>query len=151
MIRVVLLLVALALPAISATLVTFNQQIAPIVYRNCSPCHRPGEAAPFSLLNYDDVKRHAAQIADVTKRRFMPPWLPEPGHGEFAEERRLTESQIQLIQDWVGQGSPLGAAAFDAATATAARPPTGRSGPGPTSRPRSRSRPARAPPCEPGR
>jgi len=117
-IRVVPLLVALALPAISATPVTFNQQIAPIVYRNCSPCHRPGEAAPFSLLNYEDVKRHAAQIADVTRRRFMPPWLPEPGHGEFAEERRLTESQIQLIQDWVGQGSPLGA------SANAPNPPT---------------------------
>ena len=87
---------------------TFNQQIAPIVFRNCSPCHRPGEAAPFSLLSYDDVKRHAAQIAEVTKRRYMPPWLPEPGHGEFAEERRLTDSEIQLIGDWARQGTPLG-------------------------------------------
>ena len=69
-----------ALPALAAP-VTFNQQIAPIVYKNCSPCHRPGEAAPFSLLSYDDVKRHAAQIAAVTKRRYMPPWLPEPGTG----------------------------------------------------------------------
>src|SRR3954469_24467534 len=101
-----------------AATVTYHQQIAPIVYKNCSPCHRPGEAAPFPLLNYEDVKRHAAQIAEVTKRRFMPPWLPEPGHGEFAEERRLSESQIQLIQDWVGQGSPLGAAA------NAPKPPT---------------------------
>lgn len=99
---------ALALPAIAAIPVTLNQQIAVIVYRNCSPCHRPGEAAPFSLLNYDDVKRHAAQIAAVTKRRYMPPWLPEPGDGEFAEERRLTDAQIQLIQDWVTQGPPLG-------------------------------------------
>ena len=99
------------LPLLGATSVTFNQNIAPIVYHNCSPCHRPGEAAPFPLLNYDDVKRHAAQIAAVTKRRYMPPWLPEHGYGEFAEERRLTDAQIQLIQDWVGQGSPLGSAA----------------------------------------
>ena len=99
------------LPLLGATSVTFNQNIAPIVYHNCSPCHRPGEAAPFPLLNYDDVKRHAAQIAAVTKRRYMPPWLPEHGYGEFAEERRLTDAQIQLIQDWVGQGSPLGPAA----------------------------------------
>src|ERR1044071_3750387 len=98
---------ALVLPALSAP-VTFNQQIAPIVYQNCSPCHRPGEAAPFSLLSYDDVKRHAAQIAAVTKKRFMPPWLPEPGHGDFAEERRLTEEQIELIGEWVKQGTPLG-------------------------------------------
>lgn len=102
-------LLILSLPAFAAP-VTFQQNIAPIVYRNCSPCHRPGEAAPFSLLNYDDVKRHAAQIAAVTKRRYMPPWLPEPGHGEFAEERRLTDAQIQLIQDWVSQGTPLGTA-----------------------------------------
>jgi Flp pilus assembly protein TadD len=100
-----------ALPAIGAIPVTFNQHIAPIIYHNCSPCHRPGEAAPFSLLNYDDVRRHAAQIAAVTKRRYMPPWLPEPGHGDFAEERRLSDTQIQLIQDWVEQGEPLGPAA----------------------------------------
>lgn len=105
------LLVALALRAIAATPVTFNQHIAPIVYRNCSPCHRPGEAAPFSLLSYDDAKRHAAQIAAVTMRRYMPPWLPESGHGEFADERKLSDAQIQLIQDWVNQGTPLGSSA----------------------------------------
>jgi Flp pilus assembly protein TadD/mono/diheme cytochrome c family protein len=88
--------------------VTFNQHVAPLVYRNCSPCHRPGGSAPFPLLTYDDVKRHAAQIAAATRRRYMPPWLPEPGHGEFAEERRLTDSEIQLIQDWVKQGTPPG-------------------------------------------
>src|SRR5438105_13090968 len=86
--------------------VTFNQQIAPIVYKNCSPCHRPGEAAPFALLSYDDAKQHAQQIAAVTKRRYMPPWLPEPGHGNFAEERRLSDSEIGLIQESVDQGSP---------------------------------------------
>jgi tetratricopeptide (TPR) repeat protein len=100
------------LPVIAADQVpqhiTFNQHIALLVYRNCSPCHRPGESAPFPLLTYDDVKRHAAQIAAVTKRRYMPPWLPEPGHGEFAEERRLTDAEIQTVQDWVRQGSPLG-------------------------------------------
>src|ERR1041385_240237 len=98
----------LTLPSLGATLVTFNQQIAPIVYQNCSPCHRPGESAPFSLLTYDDVKRHAAQIAAVTKRRFMPPWLPEPGHGEFAEDRGRTDSEFQSIQDWVKQGARPG-------------------------------------------
>ena len=88
--------------------VTFYKHIAPIVYQNCAPCHRPGESAPFSLLSYDDVKRHAPQIAAVTKSRYMPPWLPEPGHGDFAEERRLTDEQIRLIQDWVKAGMPAG-------------------------------------------
>jgi hypothetical protein len=88
--------------------VTFNRNIAPIVYKNCTPCHRPGESAPFSLLTYDDVKRHASQIADVTKRHFMPPWLPQAGYGEFEEERRLTDKEIALIGEWVEQGALLG-------------------------------------------
>lgn len=97
-----------AKPAPSASSVSFYQHIAPIVHQNCAPCHRPGEAAPFSLLTYEDVKRHALQIAAVTKRRYMPPWLPQPGYGDFVEERRLTDAQIQLIQEWVKAGSPAG-------------------------------------------
>jgi hypothetical protein len=61
-------------------------------------------------VNYDDVKRHAVQIAAVTARRYMPPWLPQSGYGEFAEERRLTPAQIQLIQEWVARGAPAGPA-----------------------------------------
>lgn len=87
---------------------TFYRDIAPIIYQNCSTCHRPGESGPFSLLNYEDVKRHATQIASVTKRRFMPPWLPQAGYGEFQEERRLSDRQIQLIQDWVRHGALAG-------------------------------------------
>ena len=98
-------------PAEPSKDVTFYRDIAPIVYRNCAPCHRPGESAPFSLLSFDDAKRHATQMADVTKRRYMPPWLPEPGKGDFREERRLTDAQIQLIQNWVAQGAPAGSAA----------------------------------------
>jgi tetratricopeptide (TPR) repeat protein len=102
---------ALLTPVIAAAAVpqvTFYRHIAPIVYQYCAPCHRPGESGPFSLLTYDDVRRHASQIAEVTKRRYMPPWLPEPGHGDFAEERRLTDTQIQLIQEWVRLGTPAG-------------------------------------------
>ena len=90
--------------------ITYYRDIAPIIHKECSACHRPGESAPFSLLTYDDVKRRAAQVANATKRRYMPPWLPQPGYGSFAEQRRLTDAQIQLIQDWVKQGSPAGPA-----------------------------------------
>jgi len=93
---------------VPAPTITFYRNIAPIVYQNCSTCHRPGESAPFSLLNYEDVKRHASQIAAVTKQRYMPPWLPEDGHIQFEEERHLTDQQIQLIQDWVKQGAVAG-------------------------------------------
>ncbi|HEY7509297.1 MAG TPA: tetratricopeptide repeat protein [Vicinamibacteria bacterium] len=90
--------------------VTFNAHVAPIILEHCAPCHRPGEAGPFSLLDYADVRRRAEQIARVTARRYMPPWPPEPGHGEFAGERRLTDRQIALIQRWAGEGTPEGAA-----------------------------------------
>jgi Flp pilus assembly protein TadD len=84
--------------------VTFNRDIAPIVFRSCAQCHHPGEAAPFPLLNYADVKTHGRQIAFVTSKHIMPPWLPEPGELKFADELRLTASEIAMIQTWVDQG-----------------------------------------------
>ena len=87
---------------------TFAHNIAPIIYKNCTPCHRPGEAAPFPLLTYEDVKKHARQIVTVTKSHYMPPWLPQPGYGEFENERRLTDAQIKLIADWASADAPEG-------------------------------------------
>src|ERR1700680_4153117 len=91
--------------------VTFNRDIAPIIFHSCASCHRPGEAAPFSLLNYSDVKKHARQIVDVTQSRAMPPWLPEPQKLKFADELRLADAEINLIERWVEQGEGEGAAA----------------------------------------
>ena len=88
--------------------VTFNRDIAPILYRTCAQCHRPDEAGPFSLLTYADAKSHAHQIAAVTKSRFMPPWLPEEGALKFADELRLSENEIARIQDWAKQGAAEG-------------------------------------------
>jgi len=93
---------------LAAQSVTFNKEVAPIVFRYCSPCHRPGEAAPFPLLSYGDVRKHALQIVAVTERRFMPPWPPEPGYGDFAGDRRLTAEQLNLIAEWVKAGGPEG-------------------------------------------
>ena len=91
--------------------VTFNHDIAPIVFRYCAPCHRPGEAGPFPLIAYTDAKAHAHQIALVTAKRFMPPWLPAPQELKFADELRLSEEQVTLIQEWVEQGAVEGAPA----------------------------------------
>jgi Tfp pilus assembly protein PilF len=91
-----------------STQVTFDRDIAPLLFRSCSTCHRPGEAAPFSLLTYSDAKQHAHQIADVTRARIMPPWLPEPQELKFADEMRLAPEEINLIQKWVEQGSVEG-------------------------------------------
>ena len=88
--------------------VTFTENIAPIIYENCVTCHRPGEAAPFSLISYDDVKKRGSLIATVTKSRYMPPWHAAHGYGEFADERRLTDAQIGMIDQWVKQGMAEG-------------------------------------------
>jgi hypothetical protein len=84
--------------------VTFNRDIAPIVFKNCAPCHRPGEAGPFPLLTYEDVKKHGRQIVGVTQMRYMPPWPPDPQPLQFYGERRLSAEQISLIKKWVDQG-----------------------------------------------
>jgi len=88
--------------------VTFNRDIAPIVYHHCSPCHRPGEAAPFPLLSYQDTAKFADQIAYITEKRIMPPWLPAPGELKLAGELRLTDDQISLFREWAKQGAPEG-------------------------------------------
>src|SRR5438876_8637166 len=85
---------------------TFNKDIAPILYANCASCHRPGEVAPFSLLTYQDAAKRAGVIATVTKKRYMPPWKPEPGFGSFDHARRLTDEQIALINELGVDGRP---------------------------------------------
>jgi mono/diheme cytochrome c family protein len=91
--------------------VAFAEQIAPLVFNNCTSCHRPGEAAPFALLNYGDVRKHSRTMLRVMQRRYMPPWQPEPGYGDFQHERRLSDAQIALFQRWVetgmAEGDPL--------------------------------------------
>ena len=101
-----LLAASAALPA--AERVTFTETIAPIMFANCVSCHRPGEAAPFSLITYNDVKARAQLIATVTRSRYMPPWHAAHGYGEFADERRLSDVQITAIGDWVKAGMPEG-------------------------------------------
>ncbi len=88
--------------------VTFAKNIAPIIFNNCTSCHRPGESAPFSLLNYRQIKARARQIAEVTLSRFMPPWAPTHGYVEFAGVRRLPAQAIAQLQRWYRDDCPLG-------------------------------------------
>ena len=92
----------------TGTDVTFNRDIAPIVFEYCTPCHQPGEAAPFPLLTYEDTAKFARQIAYMTEKRIMPPWLPAPGELKFQGEMRLTEEQIALFKRWAEAGAPRG-------------------------------------------
>jgi hypothetical protein len=89
---------------------TFATDVAPIVYSHCSSCHRPGQAAPFSLLSYEDVKRRGTLIVAATGRRYMPPWHVTPAQGfpEFRDDRRLTDADIATLKGWVKAGMPAG-------------------------------------------
>jgi hypothetical protein len=88
--------------------VTFTEHVAPIVYAQCVTCHRPGEAAPFSLISYEDVAKRGTLIAHVTASRYMPPWHGDTEFGGFVGERRLSEAEIATIGQWLKEGMPRG-------------------------------------------
>ena len=88
---------------------TFNRDIAPIVFRHCAPCHRPGQSAPFTLLTYADVQKRTRQIVDVTSQHTMPPWQAADVGVKYLGERRLIEEEIEVLRRWVEQGSVEGA------------------------------------------
>ena len=88
--------------------VTFTEHVAPIVFNNCTSCHRPGEGTPFTLMNYRDVQKRGELIHDVTTKREMPPWPPAQGWGHFQDERRLTAEQIATLDRWVATGMTEG-------------------------------------------
>jgi Flp pilus assembly protein TadD len=117
-------------PPVASPALTFNKDIAPILFEHCASCHRPVDdgqprarattgstddpmcvaGAPFSVLDYPAVQRRARSIAAAVASHTMPPWLPERGHGDFVNERSLSETQIALIARWVEQGAPEGEA-----------------------------------------
>jgi hypothetical protein len=88
--------------------VTYTRDIAPILFQNCLPCHRAGEAAPFELKTYQQAKTWAAAIKDYTARRVMPPWKAVPGIGDFHDARSLSDEQIARIAQWADAGAPQG-------------------------------------------
>ena len=87
---------------------TFSEHIEPIVLKNCSPCHRENGAAPFSLLTYQDVTKWANMIQSVTESRYMPPWKADSEFQQYAFERRLDKTEIELIKKWIEGGMVKG-------------------------------------------
>ncbi|HVW03330.1 MAG TPA: redoxin domain-containing protein [Planctomycetaceae bacterium] len=91
--------------------ITYSRDIAPILYASCVMCHRSGEVGPFPLSSYEDAAKRSKQLARVVERRIMPPWLPAETHGEFEDQRTLTDRQMALIKAWSEAGAPEGDAA----------------------------------------
>jgi mono/diheme cytochrome c family protein len=92
----------------SSTPVTFNKDILPIFQKNCQECHRPGEIAPMSLLTYTDARPWAKAIKTAVLEQKMPPWFADPKVGHFANDRRLSQADIQTLVAWVDHGAPEG-------------------------------------------
>jgi hypothetical protein len=87
---------------------TFSKDVAPIFYKSCTGCHRPGEIAPMSLLTYKDARPWAKSIREKIANREMPPWHADPKHGEWRNDRRISQEEINTILGWVNNGAPEG-------------------------------------------
>lgn len=96
----------LAAPAPSK--LTYHKDVAPIFADRCQGCHRPGEIAPMSLLNYKDVRPWAKAIKAAVATKKMPPWFADKAHGQWANDWSLTQPQIDTITAWVDAGAPEG-------------------------------------------
>jgi len=99
-------LAALAAPPDTTTAVTFNKDVLPILQKNCQQCHRPGEVAPMSLLTYESTRPWAKSIKTAVAARKMPPWFAEVGH--FANEKVLSQADINTLVSWADNGAPEG-------------------------------------------
>jgi peroxiredoxin len=94
--------------AVEVGAVAYARDVAPIVQNKCQSCHRPSQVAPFSLMTYDDARRHAAMIREVVDDRRMPPWHADPRFGHFQNDRSLSARERGTLLAWVDQGTPLG-------------------------------------------
>ena len=87
---------------------TYTKDVAPILYKNCTTCHRAGEIAPMPLLTYDDVRPYAKSIRNKVIARQMPPWHADPAFGQFKNDHHLSDADIETITRWVATGAPKG-------------------------------------------
>ena len=103
--------------------VTWSRHVAPLLARHCQECHRAGDVAPFPLESYEDARKRAPQLAQVTARRFMPPWKATQPVGVFQHERRLTAAEISILARWAAAGAPRGGEWTPARSEAVAPPP----------------------------
>ena len=87
---------------------TFSHDVAPIFYKSCTGCHRPGEIGPMALVTYQDARPWAKSIAVKVASGAMPPWHADPSHGEFLNDRRLADADKETILKWANGGAPEG-------------------------------------------
>lgn len=90
---------------------TFSKEVAPILYKTCTVCHRTGEIGPMPLLTYADARPWVKAIATQVSNGAMPPWHADSAYGEFVNDRRLSAADKDTILKWVAAGAPEGSRA----------------------------------------
>jgi hypothetical protein len=98
----------LGVAAMAASPVTFNKEVLPLLQKNCQECHRPGEVAPMSLLTYSEARPWAKAMKAAVLTQKMPPWFADPKYGHFANDRRLSQEEINILSAWADNGAPEG-------------------------------------------
>src|SRR5690348_14039826 len=88
--------------------VTFTKDVAPVLQNNCQGCHRPGEAAPFSLMTYQQARPWAKAMKEAVLLKKMPPWYADPHYGKFVNDRSLSPAEIETLVSWADAGAPEG-------------------------------------------
>ena len=94
--------------AMAASTVTFNKEVLPVLQKNCQECHRPGEVAPMSLLTYSEARPWAKAMKQAVLTQKMPPWFADPQYGHFANDRRLSQEEINILTAWADNGAVEG-------------------------------------------
>src|SRR5215831_16174807 len=87
---------------------TFARDVLPILQRACQDCHRPGQMAPFSLMDYDSARPWVRSIREKVVSRYMPPWHLDRSIGEYDRDPSLSDTEIATIARWVDAGAPRG-------------------------------------------
>jgi hypothetical protein len=85
--------------------VTFNKDVLPVLEKNCQSCHRPGEVAPMSLMTYAEARPWAKALKAAVVSRKMPPWFADPKYGHFANDKRLSDADINTLAAWADNGA----------------------------------------------
>ena len=98
----------LAVVTAEAKPLTFYKDALPVLQARCQECHRPGEAAPFSLMSYQEARPWAKAIRAAVVTKKMPPWFASPAHGKFSNDRSLPQSEIDTLTKWVDDGAAAG-------------------------------------------
>src|SRR5579863_3230967 len=96
------------LAADPSSAVTFTKDVLPVLQKNCQSCHRPGQIAPMSLMNYQEARPWAKAIKTAVTTKKMPPWFADPNYGHFINDRSLKQSDIDTLVKWADSGAAEG-------------------------------------------